>query len=91
MTDKLRKPNGLTEARALLGSPELERMLQSQLVLIAFSDNASAAIRAIEMLVNMPREVDDSALAGVDTAMLELALRRAEAFIFGLGDEVDHG
>jgi len=78
-------------AGAILRSDEFKRILTTRLVQIAFDPNAgsSSAIRAIEMLLGVSRDLVATGLEGVSTEELEMAERRAEAWLAGLGDGSD--
>lgn len=69
------------EADLLSRSPELNDVLRVRLVQIAFSDNPSASIRAIEMLFNMPATSLRRDFAGVSTDDLRAARAKAQKWL----------
>lgn len=74
-------PKNWGECRELLGSHDFDLALQVRLVELAFSDNGSVAVKAIDMLRAMPRLVSDDVLRDIPTDVLIAAEKRANDWI----------
>lgn len=73
--------NQWENARSLLSDEQRNMILQTRLVQLAFSDKSAVAIKAVEMLLNMPQPESDDLLDGVDTATLLEASARVDNWI----------
>lgn len=79
------KPQTFKECFALLMSADLDLMLRVRLVQLAFGENPSAAIKAVEMLLTIPRPATDGDLQVLSSEVLETAERRASRYLEGDG------
>lgn len=70
-------PKNFAEAGQLLGNPELPKLLEQQLIWLAFDVNATVAFRAIELLLSRPRTDEYDDLDNLSDGEL-LAMLRAE-------------
>lgn len=65
-------PNNFQEAGLLLNSPQLAPMLEQKLIQLAFSStNSTVAFRAIELLLQRPRQDKTTELDNLTTEQLQ--------------------
>ena len=78
-------PRTLKECFALLMSSDLDLMLRVRLVQLVFGDNPSASIKAVEMLLTIPRPKTDVELELLSSESLENAEGRALDYLVKSG------
>lgn len=84
------KPSGWLQAGEALEGGELTKLLYQQLVVIAFSDNFSSSIRAIERLLMVPLEDAGSILSKMSDEQLEKILGKLADLSEGIVDYANH-
>jgi hypothetical protein len=76
-------PKRFEECEALLSSADYQIVLRSRLVQLAFSDNLNVAVKAVDLLLQMPPGGTNSELAGYSDDELRLANERISTFLAG--------
>lgn len=75
------KPQSWNDCVKMLSSPELEQALAVRLVELAFGDQGSVAIRAIELLRTIPRPQSNSVYSELTTDQLLQVEQRLETWL----------
>jgi len=82
----IEKPTTWNACAALLQSPDLEAALAVRLVELAFGDQGSVAVKAIEILRTMPRNLEPNVFSDLSREQLIEVEKQLTRYVEGLID-----